>query len=721
LRKQKGMFLPGILITTVVATMFIGAALSLAPTGFLRAQQSTNQDAAERAAQAGIEYALARLSIEPRWKGDAPSDIASGPDLFVHEDKGNVVGLLQTSDGLSRFRIRFNLQNGHPGHDMDGFDNPAAAMSMDFPLVSYNNLFGPNETIPADPGQGRPDSQAVKNHSIYFAVEGAAGRGLSKLTQAAPNASLDGGYSTKILRCVYQGAQSTPNVRDAVTMAANAFKATMPSNSNSKLDLSGDGTPRIRSKVSLVVDGNANTSKNFSSSAQSEFWIPNGATGSANFGTNSHVSRKDENVAQDGFYQIKWEDVPQASGTAPRIAAGTYVFAADSNGNGTLRYYNVAPKDYPAYIDAHPTDPGTAPANSPVTTWPIPLTQAGTDLVPGVKASFGGGKGHFDISNDLVVEAGANSIQDFGVIPQKGAPAAPVGDPNGDNSANVDLLHAQQYTSLNNFLNSTDQTSFTVPHEIAQVVLINLRNMTGVNTVGDEYHLTFGVSHYDTSLGGSGQFNNLPVNSPYRALLQSALGTPASPQTAGIKDTPLDPEDIEITLNPAQSGQNLVLSSPGSLLFGAQVDGTSSSIVSAGDVKVIGAGTSFQAPKKNQGLSLYAKGDVTLSSYNPENTAKSKGKRYNNVSLSGIVYTWGNFKAILGSQTLTNKDDWGSFDLKGTLVAYGGDPASAPGSNGKGRVDIVADGADLKFDASYLVNLIETPNMKFKRAWWSAR
>ena len=66
--ERRGMFLPGILVTTVVATMFIGAAISLSPSGFMRLQQSEDVNDAEQAAQAGVEYALARLHANPEWR-----------------------------------------------------------------------------------------------------------------------------------------------------------------------------------------------------------------------------------------------------------------------------------------------------------------------------------------------------------------------------------------------------------------------------------------------------------------------------------------------------------------------------------------------------------------------------------------------------------------------------------------------------------------------------
>ncbi len=724
----KGMFLPGILITSAIATMFIGAALSLAPSGLFRAQLSSNQDAAERAAQAGIEYALARLSANPNWKGDAASDIST-PDLFVHEEKGNVVGILRNSEEVSRFRLRFNLQNGTPGNDLDGFDDPSSAMKFDFPLVSFNNIRGNDETVPADAANGRPDPQLVPAHSVYFAVEGTAGRALADLSTKVPNQALTGAYSKKILRCAYQGAPATPNAPDAVTMAANAFKATMPAGSKAQLTLSGDRVPAIRSKVSLTVDGNDASDVNFVSPKNSVFRVPKGAPGNANFGSTSNISRQDEDVDKDAFYQIKWEDVPKAGTAAAKLDAGTYVYSVDASGNGHMHFYDMPPSAYPAYIDAHPADQGTVPPNSAISSWPILLDKSGTTIASGVQVSYDKGKAHFDVSNDVSItpKTGVGANSEFGLIPQKGAAAAPPGDPNNDNSTDADTANASAYTALNSFLNSVDQTNFQVPTPIAQAVFQNLQNLSGVTKDGDEYHLK---TADNASYAWTGELNNLPIGSPIRALLQSALSNPTStPQNAAIAASPLDPEDIEVSIAPAGGKKSVVFSSDGSLTFGAQVDGKSSSIVSGKDIKVIGAGTSIEIPKKSQGLSIYAKGDVTLSSYNPSNGGKKdksgnpKGQRYNNVSLTGVVYTWGDFKAILGSQTLTDPKYWGSFDLKGTLVAYGGDPTAGPGvdGKGKGKVEIVANGADMVFDSSYLLDIIDNPNLKLTRSWWSLR
>jgi hypothetical protein len=717
---RKGMFLPGILVTTVLATMFIGAALTLAPTGFLRAEQSSNQSDAERAAQTGVEYALARIQKDPSWNGTSP-DILASSDFAVHEKDGNVVGLMRNNGVVSQFRIRFNLQNGGSPHDFDSLPDPPSAMNIDFPLVSFNNLnSGADQVVPKSVSQGRPNDQEVPGRTVYFAVEGRSGKALAGLTAGSINAAPGyGGFSRKILRCSYKLTTAASTTVDAVTMAANVIHATLPNSSESRINMSGDKPPKLRSKANILIDGGDNP--NLVSSVNGEFRVPSSSTPGIQLGSTTNLTRQDE-IAANGFYQITWDDVPKAPTGAGQLAAGTYVFWDD----GSLHYYDMAPKDYPAFIDAHTTATGATDAAGAGVPISLPASLAGGAF----KAKFNGGQASVDIVGDVAIAATAAGVTDIAILPKKGAAIDSSSETAGLSSTQVGNMFSSQTASQYSLASSA----------------IGILDAFGNNAVGGSgnYAITVGggtvnldVSGSTMNLNGTATLTALipmiqafaaanPTNSAVHDYLaaNSSQTTGGVPQNTAIKNSSLDPEDISVDLQANQAGKNVILSNDaGSIIFGAQVKGQGSSIVAGKEIQVLGAGTDLAAttdPEK--GLNVYAKGDVTLSTYNPDNVTKGKPRRFNKISLRGIVYTWGDFKAILGNESV-NSSLWGSLSLNGTLVAYGGDPTLGPGNvPGKGRVDILARKADLRFDSSYLLNLSPPPgSLSLSRAWWSAK
>lgn len=94
---------------------------------------------------------------------------------------------------------------------------------------------------------------------------------------------------------------------------------------------------------------------------------------------------------------------------------------------------------------------------------------------------------------------------------------------------------------------------------------------------------------------------------------------------------------------------------------------------------------------------------------------------FKNIKLKGLVYTWGDFHAKLGSDDPDAKR--GQFGLEGTLVAFGGDPANGkPATTTKGLVNISAEDVKLKFDPAYLLSVMKTlpDNLQFRRTGWAA-
>lgn len=125
-----------------------------------------------------------------------------------------------------------------------------------------------------------------------------------------------------------------------------------------------------------------------------------------------------------------------------------------------------------------------------------------------------------------------------------------------------------------------------------------------------------------------------------------------------------------------------------------------------------GASPTFQpSPTQNQGISLYVKKDLTLSSFQRANIdyqGPLSGIPYSgfgSLNLEGLIYVWGNITGYTADPTGTA--DAAALTVTGSLVAYGADPLTGlPGSEGSGRISLYADAVDLKFDAA---NLASTP------------
>jgi hypothetical protein len=781
--ERRGMFLPGILVTTVVATMFIGAAISLSPSGFMRLQQDEDQNDAEQAARAGVEYALARLHANPEWRGDG-LDLRPGredQELTVREDHGNVVGLIKTAAKTSQFRIRFNLQNGTPAGDFDDSQDPSADMSIDFAGVSFNNILGSgDQTVPGDGSvrQGR----IVPSNTVYLAVEGRSGRGLSSLTTTNLNGTPAwGGVRTKVVQCGYGISSLGPPLIDAVTMAGGVVSAIFPApigdaviDAERHITLGTDarGSQVLRTKKDVhFTDGN---DPNLIAAGKGTLRVSESAlkTGLSSAGVDLEKEEGEE------FHRLTWDQVPVPdSATSGKLKAGTYVFGID----GQLHYYDMSPKDYPAYIDSHSTDEGMLIDIS------HPLDGSGG----GVKASFSDGKATVTFSKDTEVEA-TTTTADLGIIPRRGAATGPsddtynaglssfisslmvssgsssfhmavnsgsagttnggcsgggvgstnggcsgggVGDTNGgcsgggvgstnggcsgggsgDGGPSIDptvaLMRAFATQGASPSPDTFGHYSLTLPSGPASVDLTS--SSVQLNNVVSKQQLVSSLTDYVA------QHPTEPAVAQFMAANSSSLQSIEAPRGDAATDN-LNPENIVVKFESKRPGKNTLLFNNGSFVFGAQVDGKNSAIVSGGEVKVVGAGVDLLSDTvKPNGLTIYAKGDVTLSTFNPANDTGAE--KFNKISLKGVVYTWGNFKAILGSNEM-GANQWGTLDLKGALVAYGGDPSLDPGLNGNGEVEIKARNANLTLDSSYLINLIKSPDkdkLKFGRLWWS--
>ena len=176
-------------------------------------------------------------------------------------------------------------------------------------------------------------------------------------------------------------------------------------------------------------------------------------------------------------------------------------------------------------------------------------------------------------------------------------------------------------------------------------------------------------------------------------------------------------------------GESAVLTNQsGGVVVDATVKGTGGSITSAGVIELTGAGYDLLVePDAETGISLYAKGDIFLQTFEaPEDTAKgtTKGKngkghhevkggvtgQFNDMKLSGVIYTWGDFTADLGGQA--------KLEMKGALIAYGSDPSVGPPVPGQGFITMNAREMELQYDSRYLDSMLQSTSGELKRTMW---
>ncbi|MEW6279837.1 MAG: hypothetical protein AB1758_14510 [Candidatus Eremiobacterota bacterium] len=613
------------LFTAIVVVMFVSAAIAVGPTQLTASAHAAEDHCALAAANAGLEYALARLREDATWRGDANATVVDDARLIVVEDRGNVVGLLFGSQDrvVSQFRLRFNYYDGNPGADQ--LPDPSPGMLLDHGFVSVNNLAGAGPAVvprgdPAsglavtDPTVGYP----VPSRTACILVEGRAGPALRSLTRANPNAAP--ARSTRLVQHVaeaYFQATLAQGVDDAPLMGGRRVQVDLEPGAGGKVEVKSNTTgvpPRLRSKKAVRVTDGLGAGDLFITAGQI------GRDAAAGFSGNviGSTTFQDEFVG-DGkdFYNLKWEDVRKAdsdpnSNSTAHIPAGVYVAWSD----GTFHYYDMTVRDYRTYmsVPANQSDPGVVLSSADLSEVRTPTYgvtgQAATNA--GVEVKNGGRE--LEFSRDVFVKPTPGGTRDFVFIPRRGAVLYP---------GNTDLLISGGPAD-SDLLGNNDMG-------------LHIRN-GAVMSVGEE-------------ATGLGRFV-----------------TVGEVRTSG---------GASITTQ-----QELVANAKGFTTGG--------------------------------GLSLYAKGDIKLSSYKWSGTDPNSGS-WEKFDFQGVIYTWGAFRAHAGHPGTSS---WGDLTLTGAIVAYGADPATgSPGSAPDpgptvplkpGIISIQAKQAILTWDQSFIPGMLSS-------------
>ena len=707
-RSHRGIALITTLLISVVAIMFVLAALSLGPGGLKAGQSSFLHSQAEMAAESGISYALSQLRNDPTWRGDRNTTTINTADFYVTEDNGNVVGILQTPDGnWAQFRLRFNYQDGAGGPD--GLDQPG--MLIDHPYVSINNLLtGAPTLVPRADGGGfsvTPNSETpfeAPLWSVSLAVEGRAGPICSILNPGNLNPPLPGA-TRRVVEGIYQIPDMGPSVQESGSMAGGDFLASFPDqNGTLTVTSNSSSTPRLRSKGSVEVNygdpvaGNANYVSPYGEVRSGDNQL------TANYSTAPDGVTVSQEAPVDPFFEMAWDDVRKADPAGPKIPSGTYVWWDDGTG-ASLHYYDMGYDDYVNFITANPNDPG------------IVVDPTSGFFPPEVALDLDNKT--LSILGDTYVEP-TSSTDELNVIARLGAEEAPPGDPeaNGGGGSVETYLAANP----NDFFITQPGAGLTgsvaielagTSNDVAHVVWSNGQIVSAVFDQDVNHGMTLETTiavmldpgahpgyHIDVSGSppSSGVWLSTPPDAAALASMYGVGGSnPGMPNNGtipiGVADT-LSAADLKFEFNPPD-GEAATLTCEGSVHLTSALEGEDGSITSGGDIKITGLGAQFAANEQS-GVNMYAIGDIVFSTLDQPTPGNYS---YRDVNLKGIIYTQGDFICRLGSPALSS--GWGTLNLEGCLIAYGGDPSGPPGANGKGNMVVRSQETNIAFDPVY--------------------
>ncbi|MEW6282318.1 MAG: hypothetical protein AB1758_27170 [Candidatus Eremiobacterota bacterium] len=652
---HRGIALLTALFIALVVGIIARAVIAFGPGALAASRNLTHHQAASQAAEAGLEYALARLQENPLWRGEGTGVVVDRPDCTVVEENGNVVGILRAPDGSVRmFRIRFNYQDGP--QNVDSLDDPSPQMAIDSVYVSVNNFDSAAQTWVPRADQGTwmvsvPDQgDLLPGAAACVLSEGLAGPGLRDVTAADPRVPRGNGVVASRVAEAYFQAKLGEQVVDAAVMGGGDVTFDVGSGEEVKMIVeSGRDTPRLRSKALVAVAG-GDPSENLSSVEQytvsdggdpptystAERPVPGEVSRDQAVGFSAAASSSITLVQEDpsdgkDFYNLRWDDVKKADSTpgslqAVQIPAGTYVHWDD----GSLHYYDMSWADYKTFMSdpANVNDPGVSITSNDLSEVRDPANMS----VRGLNVKRGSPDTKWDIKKDLAVMPTAAGTKDFSVVIRAGARLDPADVDHLVPNAPADTL------TLDNLKIKLNDATISVPGNMLLTAKVNGRD----STITTEGSLT-SISESIWMIGD---------------------------------DDGKVPED------------------------GGDGDGDDEG---GRDGNKKGGGKDGVKPVQvKMGLNLYSKGDIKLSTFD--------GTKFGKIGFRGVVYTWKNFYGLARDPSIAES---GEFRLEGTLVAYGSDPLSGrPGATGEGDVHIAAESVELLWNKQSLATLLAIGQMR---------
>jgi hypothetical protein len=475
-----------------------------------------------------------------------------------------------------------------------------------------------------------------------------------------------------------------------------------------QLQASSGQVARLRTKADLSVSGGV-------TSSQAEL-LHNGTptvTGPLSPGVTIATD------GSSGFYKIPASKV-RSPITPATLQAGTYVVTSA----GTVVYHNM---NYRDFVTASP-----APTGTPISL-PAGMTLTGPHPSPAPKFKI-------QVTNDVQINP-SGAVADFALIPDGGAaqssayggvsattasPSAsptaapatlayvnnlfqPVSGSDGNpRITTMDGYNAWTAFAVSRFgspvstnvsgssIHPMAETSVTYTSYNTGAGFLRIPNLgSGISTTNAHPWISGGTQ--GTILSNLNAAGGTILADLYAAFPTGAPSPTASPSASpSASATPgLKPKDLELDLQGGTGG--LVLANDGDITIGAQVHSNGSALVTKKDIALIGTSTDLSStPGTQLGLNLYAQGNITIDAFDLD----TSGGTFHGVKLQGVVYAWHNIN-ILAS----NGSSAAPFNLKGSLVAYGGDPAGSP-SPGTAEANVAASSIDITYDPSYVASLV---------------
>lgn len=696
---KRGLLLLSVLFFTVLIAMFVSAAVAFAPSGFARSETDRATQAADAAARSGIEWVRNRISADPRWCASITRDFNTD-DLRVHEQQGLVTGWLRQGSEWSRFRVRFNYQDGAARVDSrsDGMSNPNAANTcVDFPYVSCNNLGGDRDrAVPVAMDGSRTTSSfnwsntqlTIPRNTMLVSCEGGSGKNVTLGSNGFPT-TFSGGFRRKIVQTVFRFG-SAGQVADAAVMSAGDLNIISADGNKALLKSSpSTETARVRSKGKLEAYPGVY-------SARGDLRFHNLASNAGVLA--GSVSTGDEPLLAP-FYQIPESKlkIPETPVTLP---AGVY----EVDILGRVSFYA---RNYEQWASG---DKGTS----------VPFTlPSGMQMVK--KADGGSGPlWSLQVTADVQVQE-HDGISDLALVPDGGAPQSR--DYGGVRKTSSVTLTSADTDVVTSLLPEADGVARSVGTGVADAyrsAMVASGARPEVSSGGDE--LSFPVQDdQGNDTGGrikiTGDTISLVGNSESKSRLAAMmtskvaddavtlvqavkgntdeleavkLGADANQLTSSQK---LHPDDLQLNLQ-GDGVDGLILKGPGNLIFGSQVLGQGGALVSQKDVRLIGTSTDLSsAPDVGLGLNCYAKHDFIVDSYQVNGPGQIG---FGKVNLTGVVYAWNNITISAGTGTNAQP-----FTFRGAMIAYGGNPAGAP-MQWSAQTNIQATTISVTYDPSYV-------------------
>lgn len=765
---------------TLLTIFFVGALVSMNPSRLHRSQQNEQHDLARASAKAGVEYALNQLRADINWRGEANATTVDTEHLVVVEDQGNVRGWLQGDGGTwSAFQFRFNHQDGVGG--TDGLDDPTTFLES--PAISLNNLAGGSSTnIPLGTGANYSFTGTVgfevPEHTVALVVEGFVGNDI------APGVALDmtARPVSKTLEAIYQIADLGPRGADnAALMAGKDINVTVGNagpNPNNPQDASGhlrllanDEVASMRSKgtTKLGLGVGKNSPYVFYPDIDSEVKV-----GSGNFSPPTKSGQTftlGAEGANDPMLDIEWSRVATSKQASPiQLPAGTYVVEGgdtDTNDMGRVKYYEMDFEEYRrAIVTGTPPTPSTLPAEfaSRVdlngSTWTSGGVTEQRDLIV--------------FERDVDVQP-AGTAKDLAIIPAKGAKQSTTGTegvaipPSEIQSLPPADIHTTAQATLEYIRGVSGQPTFQISLngpgpgvlQVGAQYSLNLAEATAlVNTVLNEGGLYansgtggtfdgaeaapigYGTPGFNMQFTNPGAFlaasNVWGVTVP-NSVLETGVDSLSIPDIA-LPDNTV-PQDLEVQFD-GEDGQTAVIRNDGDIFLGTHLTGTGGALVSGGDIDLVGLGIDVSAAVGGRdGISLYSKGDINISTYD------DRRNKYWDVAVKGVIFSRENFSLRLGedgpSLAGTTPPTWGLFEYLGSIVVLGdansviasGDPFStnpgeiptgeglggfgglgAPGApmTVGGHASLVAKGVELFYEPKFLTPYVDETKVDFR-------